>query len=178
MNKESFVLYESAYKQFKTIKDRLGKDAACDLIDDIMQFGLYGVIPPEESNSYLYGFEQIITSIANAKDRYQTAVENGKRGGRKPIIDRQKVLELKATGLTNKEVAAQVGCSVSSVEKIISENREKTVKTVKTHNNLNDNVNDNENEKGNGLWAAPTTEEPPAHTTNEQEPRVIGFLNF
>ena len=139
MNNQSFVLYESAYKQFETIKKRLGKEAACDLIDDIMQYGLYGVLPEEESNSWLYGFEQIITSISKAKDRYAAAVENGKKGGRPQKVDINKVVELKEKGLTNSEVAKELKCSESTVEKKMAEYR-------KNQKNLNDNVNDNDND--------------------------------
>ncbi len=80
-NTESFVLYESVYKQFEILKKR--KPAvATDFIEAIMEYGLYGVVPDEESDVWLYGFEQSITSIQRAKDRYIAAVENGSKGGR------------------------------------------------------------------------------------------------
>lgn len=138
MNTESFVLYESVYKQMHLLEKRLGKEKAYDFIKSIAEFGLYGEIPEEEAEVWLYGFEQAITSISAAKDRYSAQIENGKKGGRKPSIDKEKVLELKQQGLTNTKIQGEMGCSVSSVEKIIANSR-------KNQKNLNENVNDNKN---------------------------------
>ena len=123
MNKESFVFYESVAKQGDRLADKLGKEVAFDFYKAVIDFGLYGVLPDEDSNVWLYGFEQTITSISAAKDRYNAAVENGKKGGRPKTVDADKVLELKQEGMTNKQVAERLGCSVSSIEKINAENR-------------------------------------------------------
>ena len=80
--------------------------------------------------------------IDKAKDRYATAVENGKKGGRPKTVDEYKVRELKGQGLTNKQIAEELKCSVSSVEKINAKNR-------KNRKNLNDNVNVNVNDNEN-----------------------------
>ena len=143
MNNESFVLYESTYKQTQILEKRLGAEVAMNFLNAVMEFGLYGVLPEEDSEVWLYGFEQTITSIGRAKDRYTAAVENGKKGGRKKTIDEKKVIELAGKGLTNAKIAEMLGCSVSSIEKIRSLYR-------KNRKNLNDNVNDNDNENDNG----------------------------
>lgn len=125
MNSESFVLYESVYKQTKILNDKLGTEAAFEFIEAIMAFGLYGEMPEEDSSVWLYGFEQSITSIYAAKTRYQAAIENGKKGGRKKTIDDAKVIELKELwGYTDKQIAEELKCSVSSVEKILRKYRE------------------------------------------------------
>ena len=94
-NTESFVLYESVYKQFEILKKRK-PDAATDFIEAIMEYGLYGVVPDEESEVWLYGFEQSTTSIQRAKDRYAAAVENGSKGGRpSKNLDKDEVLQKK-----------------------------------------------------------------------------------
>ena len=137
MNNESFVLYESTFKQVEILKKKLGIQAAFDFIEAIMAFGLYGELPDEESDVWLYGFEQTITSITAAKTRYQAAIENGKKGGRPKTIDDSKVIELKEDwGMTNKQIAEELNCSISSVEKIIATHR-------KIQKKLNENVNEN-----------------------------------
>lgn len=144
MNKQSFVLYESTYKQIEILEKRLGAEEAYKFIKAIMAFGLYGEVPEEESSVWLYGFEQSITSISAAKTRYTAAVENGKKGGRKKTIDDNKVIELKEDwGFTNKEIAEELNCSVSSVEKIIA-NYRKNQKNLNENENNNDNFNFNE----------------------------------
>lgn len=142
MNNESFVLYESVFKQSEILAKRLGKEAAYDFIEAIMAFGLYGEFPEEDSAVWLYGFEQSITSISAAKSRYEAAVENGKKGGRPKKIDEEVVIWRHEEGDTNAEIAKQVKCSISSVEKILAKYR-------KNQKNLNENVNDNVNENDN-----------------------------
>lgn len=158
MNKESFVFYESVAKQGDRLANKLGKEVAYDFYKAVIDFGLYGVLPDEDSDVWLYGFEQTITSIDAAKNRYAAAIENGKKGGRPKTVDADKVLELKQEGMTNKQVAERLGCSVSSIEKINAENRKnqknqknseiiviENQENRKNQKNLNDNVNVNVN---------------------------------
>lgn len=117
MNTQSFILYESVYKQFEIIEQRIGKEAACVFIKDVMNFGLYGEIPDQSSESWLYGFEQIITSISCAKNRYQTAIENGKKGGRpRAELNEQEVLNKKKELGTWKAVAQYYNISEQTLK--------------------------------------------------------------
>ena len=146
-NTESFVLYESVYKQFEILKKR--KPAvATDFIEAIMEYGLYGVVPDEESDVWLYGFEQSITSIQRAKDRYIAAVENGSKGGRpSKNLNKEEVLQKKEELKTWKAVAKFYNISEDTLRKL--RNAWKTEEPEKPKN-LNDNDNDNGNGNGNG----------------------------
>ena len=146
INTESFVLYESVYKQFEILKKRK-PEVATDFIEAIMEFGLYGVIPDEESDIWLYGFEQAITSIERAKTRYTASIENGKKGGRpSKNLDQDEVLAKKAELKTWKAVASFYGISEDTLRKIRASWG--TVEPEKPKN-LNDNVNENVNENDN-----------------------------
>ena len=143
INTESFVLYESVYKQFEILKKRK-PEVATDFIEAIMEFGLYGVIPDEESDIWLYGFEQAITSIERAKTRYTASIENGKKGGRpSKNLDQDEVLAKKAELKTWKAVASFYGISEDTLRKIRASWG--TVEPEKPKN-LNDNVNENDND--------------------------------
>lgn len=145
-NTESFVLYESVYKQFEILKKR--KPAvATDFIEAIMEYGLYGVVPDEESDVWLYGFEQSITSIQRAKDRYIASVENGRKGGRpSKNLNKDEVLQKKEELKTWKAVAKFYSIDEDTLRKI-----RKSWETEKAEKpkNLNDNDNDNVNDNGN-----------------------------
>ena len=146
INTESFVLYESVYKQFEILKKRK-PEVATDFIEAIMEFGLYGVIPDEESDIWLYGFEQAITSIERAKTRYTASIENGKKGGRpSKNLDQDEVLAKKAELKTWKAVASFYGISEDTLRKIrASWGTVEPEKPKNLNDNDNDNVNENEN---------------------------------
>jgi hypothetical protein len=123
MNNQSFVLYESVFKQMERLEKKLGAEEAYNFIKAIATFGLYGALPEEDDSVWLYGFEQSITSISAAKTRYEAAVENGKKGGRPKEIDEEMVIWRHEEGDSNAAIAAMMKCSVSSVEKILAKYR-------------------------------------------------------
>ena len=166
-NTESFVLYESVYKQFEILKKRK-PDAATDFIEAIMEYGLYGVVPDEESEVWLYGFEQSTTSIQRAKDRYAAAVENGSKGGRpSKSLNKEDVLQKKEELRTWKAVAKFYGIDEDTLRKI-----RKSWETEKAEKpkNLNDNVNVNDNKNDNVLENSTSYEvSSPASSNDETE---------
>ena len=170
MNSESFVFYESVYKQAERLEKKLGKEVGYDFLKAVIEFGLYGAVPDEDDNAWLYGLEQTITSIGAAKDRYAAAVENGKKGGRKKIeLNQEEVMKKKAELKTWKAVAAFYKVDEDTLRKIrkhwekaekpknlnddnvkVSEKeKEKAEKPKNLNDNVNVNVNDNKNEKEN-----------------------------
>ena len=149
MNTESFVFYESVYKQAERLEKKLGKEVGYDFLKAVIEFGLYGAVPDEDDNAWLYGLEQTITSIGAAKDRYAAAVENGKKGGRKKIeLNQEEVMKKKAELKTWKAVAAFYKIDEDTLRKIRKQ-WEKAEKPKNLNDNVNVNVNDNVNEKEN-----------------------------
>lgn len=149
MNAESFVFYESVYKQAERLEKKLGKEVGYDFLKAVIEFGLYGVVPDDDDNAWLYGLEQTITSIGAAKDRYAAAVENGKKGGRKKVeLNQEEVMKKKAELKTWKAVAAFYKVDEDTLRKIRKQ-WEKAEKPKNLNDNVNVNVNDNVNEKEN-----------------------------
>ena len=149
MNTESFVFYESVYKQAERLEKKLGKEVGYDFLKAVIEFGLYGVVPDDDDNAWLYGLEQTITSIGAAKDRYAAAVENGKKGGR-PVVElkEKEVLKKKEELGTWKAVASYYGVTEQTLRnKRVEWEKQKNPKNL--NDNVNVNVNDNENEKEN-----------------------------
>jgi DNA-binding CsgD family transcriptional regulator len=159
MNTEKFILYESVYKQAQRLNGKLGEKVAWEFIQAIMEFGLYGTMPDEDSDVWLYGFEQCITSIDAAQKRYDKAVESGKRGGRKPKHTAEEVMLLKQQGLSNKDIAERLGYTERTIESKLKEAREKDASYEKTEiseisgSNLNNNINNNSNSNSKMFFA-------------------------
>lgn len=151
INSESFVLYESVYKHIKTLSERVSDTTALHYINCIMEFGLYGIMPPDDDEVWIYGFEQAMTSIYSAKERYNKSKENGRKGGAPERFTKEQVKELKNQGLTNQEVANTLGCSTKTVERKNQAIREEQKKTDITEYNLKDKekYKDNNNPKDN-----------------------------
>ena len=138
----SFVFYATNLEVIETLEET-DKELANEFMKAIIEYGIYGEY--ENTNPIIKVLMvQAGFGIDKAKDRYATAVENGKKGGRPKTVDEDKVRELKGQGLTNKQIAEELKCSVSSVEKINAKNR-KNRKNLNDNVNVNVNVNDNEN---------------------------------
>ena len=153
----SFVFYATNLEVIETLEET-DKELANDFMKAIIEYGIYGEY--ENTNPIIKVLMvQAGFGIDKAKDRYATAVENGKKGGRPKTVDEDKVRELKGQGLTNKQIAEELKCSVSSVEKINAKNR-KNRKNLNDNVNVNVNDNENENEKKSfGLQANQNSED-------------------
>lgn len=68
--KNSFVCYESVYRQFERMVQRGKRETATAFIDAVMRYGLYGEKPDEDSEIWDLGFDGIIATISSAKAKY------------------------------------------------------------------------------------------------------------
>ena len=152
-NKEAFVFYESMYKQLMILYKRGKLKEYVELSIAIQEYGLYGVIPDEESDVWLYGFEQAATNIRVAKDRYEIAKENGSKGGRPVKYHMMDMVELRKQGLTNEQIAKTMDCSLRLVNNKLNRydkanpsdtEYEQWKKPEKTGNNLKEKETNNE----------------------------------
>jgi hypothetical protein len=65
--KNSFVCYESVYRQFERMVQRGKQETATAFIDAVMRYGLYGEKPDDDSEIWDFGFDGIIATISSAK---------------------------------------------------------------------------------------------------------------
>ncbi len=137
MDYDSFVFYGN----WRTILEGFDKETAKDILWQIMLYGTAGEV--DTSNPMINGIVMgcCAVGIDKAKDRYANAVDNGKKGGRPTEIDAEHVRELKESGLTNKEIATELGCSTRTVERANRQNRQ----NLNINNNINNNKNINSN---------------------------------
>lgn len=139
--RDSFVFYRSFAEVISMIPDAEDK---ITLLNALIEYGLNGT-EPDLQYPLSAMFKQMTSSIEGAQKRYQASVENGKKGGRPKTVDEHKIRELKEQGLTDKQIAEELKCSISSVEKVPVKTRKnlKVDETRKNQKNPNDNVNDN-----------------------------------
>ena len=148
--KNSFVLYESVFKHFERLQKR-DKELALEYINAIMNYGLYGEAPAEDSEIWDFGIDSDIASISTAKKKFSKKIN----------IPKEELQEHLNKGLKQTEIASIYNCSVDTIQRRIKEyqitvecadtaNRTATQnQTANTAPHLNVNVNDNVNENEN-----------------------------
>ena len=161
--KNSFVCYESVYKQFERMVQRGKQETAIALIVAVMRYGLYGEKPDEDSEIWDLGFDGIIATISSAKAKY----------GKKINIPEEELSSMIKSGMTQKQIALHFGCSEDTIQRRIKEyglssnTAKNTAKQAAPHStaestakdrtqlNVNDNENRKEKDNGSGNTATP-----------------------
>lgn len=109
--KQSFVLYESVYAQFERLLKADKLDGANRYIDAVMQYGLYGVVPDEGDEVWLYGLDNVMASINSAKSNYRKKIE----------VPEDELLKYLREGLTREKIAEKFNCSVDTIRRRVKE---------------------------------------------------------
>lgn len=134
--KESTIIFKSYYDMMELL---LQNDSDWrEAMTGLLRYGFFSEEPRSDNPVIQAIYIGALPTLKTSKDRYEKAVENGKKGGRKPEIDRNQVFELKAKGYTHQQIADELDCSKDAIKKILQ--KEGTKGT-----NLNDNLNDNDN---------------------------------
>lgn len=115
--KESMVIYESAYKAIGYLPD---EKSQLEALKGLLEYGFYDTIPESDNPLIKMIFVQAIPSMRSAKERYELSVENGRKGGRPAAVPTEDIVKMKQDGMTNKQIAEQLGCSEKNIEKRIS----------------------------------------------------------
>ena len=139
MANNSFVFYES-WSKFIDKKDR---ETAKELVYQIYRIGLDKDLDTdnEEIIDIIDAF--ILPNIKGAKRRYNTAVENGSKGGRKPkttIEDDARIYQLHKEGWTYAQIAEEFNIDKNTVGERVRRLRkeEEELKTKNQNEKLNE----------------------------------------
>lgn len=116
----NFVFLASWYELIAAYEQMGQAEMAGEISKAIITYGVTGEIKSE--NPLIVGLVNGMCTalIDKSKARYAHSIENGKKGGRPPKYDKNKMLELRSQGMTDQEIANNLGCSVKTVQRALA----------------------------------------------------------
>lgn len=146
---DNFVFYGSWRETLEGFAEDFGEEYAHEALWNLMLCATAGDIKTNKKSIIKWINSSCVNNINSAKDRYTKAVENGKKGGRPTEINSEQITELKAEGLTNTQIANELGFSTKTVQRALKE-------VDKTGQNLDIDIDneidiDNDKEKENEI---------------------------
>lgn len=118
----STVIYERAYKKIHSISN---KDRQLEALNGLLEYGLYGRIPKTDDSvvNEIYNVE--LPYIKGAIERREVSISNGRKGGRPAGTPTEEIFKMRQEGMTNKQIAEKIGCTVKNIEKRLSTARKR-----------------------------------------------------
>lgn len=115
--KENFVFIASWASTIESFDDMGQSDIAGELAKQIIYYGTKGEITTD--NPMIKGIVEgmCVALIDQSKKKYNACKTNGNKGGRPERYPIEEMLRLRDAGLTDEEIADNLGCSVQTVIK-------------------------------------------------------------
>ena len=115
--KENFIFLASWASTIESFDEANQPELAGELAKQIIYYGTKGEITTD--NPVVRGIVEgmCIALIDQAKQKYQNCKVNGNLGGRPEKYPVSEMTRLREAGLTNEEIADNMGCSVQTVIK-------------------------------------------------------------
>lgn len=119
--KRSFVFFSSWERYLKTLELDRDTNYVNAVARAIIQYGLRGEIENDDPD-ILSRVEAVCSDLMQSSAiRYNAAVRGGVMGGRPPAYDPEIIKELRDKGLTYRQIADELGCSVRTVQRACME---------------------------------------------------------
>ena len=119
--KNKFIFFESWDRYLDTLEEDRDINYVNAVARAIIKYGLYGDCKTEDQTIIRKVNAVCADLMNNTKARYAASVKNGSMGGRPEQFDKDTVLQLRAQGLTQQEIADQLGCSKRTVQRKLDE---------------------------------------------------------
>lgn len=115
--KENFVFLASWAKAIEGY-DKAGQpELGGELAKQIIYYGTSGEMTTDDPLVKGIVNAMCVALIDKAKKKYDTCKNNGNKGGRPETYPIEEMLKLREAGLTNEEIADNLGCSTQTVIK-------------------------------------------------------------
>ena len=118
--RENFVFYASWLDALSGLDETNSREFANEFLRQIAIYGVTGEI--ETDNPMIIGFINAMCKdlVEKSKKRHRACVENGNRGGRPKQFDDEEIISLYNDGLSEQDIADQLGCNIRTVKRAIS----------------------------------------------------------
>lgn len=117
---ENFIFYGSWKEHLNGLKELCGEDVAKEVAWQIINYGTYKGFDTEDQNVINMVNGMCRDLIDSAKKRREASIGNGRQGGRPTKYSVDDMLALRAQGLSPREIADNLGCSVKTVQRALA----------------------------------------------------------
>lgn len=117
----NFVFYASWYELIEAYENAGQPEMAAEIAKQIVNYGVTGQITTD--NPLIVGIINAMctTLIDKSKSRYAMSISNGSKGGRPTKYNKDEMRRLKDQGMTQQEIADQLGCSKKTVQRALGD---------------------------------------------------------
>lgn len=118
---ENFVFYGSWKEHLDGLRDLCGDDIAKEVTWQIINYGTSKEFDTDDKKIINIVNGMCRDLIASAKKRRLASIENGRQGGRPKKYSIEDMLALRNNGLSDQDIADNLGCDVRTVRRTLSE---------------------------------------------------------
>ena len=120
----NFVFYASWYELIDAYENAGQPEMAAEIAKQIVNYGVTGQITT--NNPLIIGIINAMctTLIDKSKSRYAASISNGSKGGRPMKYSKDEMRQLRDKGLTQQDIADQLGCSKRTVQRALGDEDE------------------------------------------------------
>ena len=117
---ENFVFYGSWKEHLNGLKELCDRETAKEVAWQIINYGTEKEFDTDDQKIINMVNGMCRDLIVSAKKRRLASIENGKQGGRPKKYKDEDIVDLFNKGLTHQEIADNLGCSVKTVQRALS----------------------------------------------------------
>lgn len=112
-----FIFFESWDRYLDTLEEDRDINYVNAVARAIIKYGLYGDCMTDDQTIARKVDAVCSDLMNNTKSRYALSIQNGSTGGRPMQFDPEVAKQLRAQGLSQQEIADQMGCSKKTVQR-------------------------------------------------------------